>query len=201
MPSRKRKECHALAFRIEQCALEMSPCSSCEKNDRRCLVAPGSSRCSECVRRGRKCDVVGPSDADWKLLQDEESRLEAEEEAAALAEQEAFARRMRIRRMQKLLKERGAEMLRRGLKTLDELDAAEEHERKETKEKEEAARRALLATSASSPGAVDASGNSLVNADVPFDAVVDWDALAALSSQDWRDLGAVGGTSPQEHHN
>ena len=37
---------------------------------------------------------------------------------------------MRICKMQKSLKERGAEMLRRGLKTLDELDEAEEKERK-----------------------------------------------------------------------
>jgi len=35
---------------------------------------------------------------------------------------------MRIRKMQKSLKERGAEMLRRGLKILNELDEAEEKE-------------------------------------------------------------------------
>jgi len=42
---------------------------------------------------------------------------------------------MRIRKMQKSLKERGAEMLRRGLKTLDELDEAEEKERKKAETK------------------------------------------------------------------
>ena len=38
---------------------------------------------------------------------------------------------MRLRKMQKSLKARGAEMLRWGLKTLNELDVAEERERAE----------------------------------------------------------------------
>ena len=38
---------------------------------------------------------------------------------------------MRLRRMQKALKERSAKMLRRGLATLDELDEAEEKDRQE----------------------------------------------------------------------
>jgi len=42
---------------------------------------------------------------------------------------------MRIRKMQKSLKERGAKMLRRGLKTLDELNEAEEKERKKAEAK------------------------------------------------------------------
>ena len=42
---------------------------------------------------------------------------------------------MRIRKMQKSLKERGAKMLWRGLKTLNELDEAEEKERKKVEAK------------------------------------------------------------------
>jgi len=38
---------------------------------------------------------------------------------------------MRIRKMQKSLKERGAKMLQRGLKTLDELNEAEERKKAE----------------------------------------------------------------------
>lgn len=43
---------------------------------------------------------------------------------------------MRIRKMQKSLKDRGAEMLQRGLRTLDELDAVEEKERREAEARE-----------------------------------------------------------------
>ncbi|OBT81166.1 hypothetical protein VE02_10211 [Pseudogymnoascus sp. 03VT05] len=43
--------------------------------------------------------------------------------------QEAYARQMRLRKQQKALKTRGAEMLQRGLKSLDELDEVEEKDR------------------------------------------------------------------------
>lgn len=79
--------------------------------------------------------MAAPSLAEWERLRVEEARLEAEEELAAQQEQEAFARRMRLRRMQKLLKTRGGEMLRRGLATMEELEAVEEKERKEREEK------------------------------------------------------------------
>ena len=96
--SSKRKELRrfALADRIDKSGIPMPSCSCCVRGERTCVVAPGHSRCSECVRRNSKCDVDGPSPADWEKLRKEELRLEAEEEAAALEEQEAFARRMRL---------------------------------------------------------------------------------------------------------
>ncbi len=44
---------------------------------------------------------------------------------------EGLARVRRLEKQQELLRSRGAEMLRRGLQTLDELDEVEETERKE----------------------------------------------------------------------
>ena len=125
----KIKERQRLAQRIEKDGISMSPCLNCARDDRTCIVAPGYRRCSECARRNSKCDACAPSAAEWEKLRKEEERLEAEEEAAAAQEQEAYARRMRLRKQQKALKTRGAEMLRRGLHSLDELDAAEERER------------------------------------------------------------------------
>ncbi|KFZ20001.1 hypothetical protein V501_00353 [Pseudogymnoascus sp. VKM F-4519 (FW-2642)] len=132
----KIKERQLLADRIEKNGIPMSPCSNCLRSDRECIVAPGHRRCSECTRRNSQCNACAPSPADWEKLRKEEERLEAEEEAAAFQEreahlcaQEAYARRMRLRKQQKALKTCGAEMLRRGLHSLDELEAAEERER------------------------------------------------------------------------
>ena len=125
----------------------MSPCSLCSKHDRKCIVSDDGSRCSECTRRGKKCDAKGPSLADWEALDREENRLRREREetstllmesvtktSALLMEsvtkvQEAAAKLQRLEKTQRLWKTRAKEMLRRGLKTMDELDAAEEAER------------------------------------------------------------------------
>ena len=57
--------------------------------------------------------------------------MSSEMEAAINQAQEAMAKQLRLRKQQKLLKTRGAEMLRRGLQSLDELEEIEEKERKE----------------------------------------------------------------------
>ena len=114
----------------------MSPCSLCSKHDRKCIISDDGSRCSECMRRGKKCDAKGPSLADWEALDQEENRLrrEKEETSTLLMElvtkvQEAAAKLQRLEKTQRLWKTRAKEMLRRGLKTMDELDAAEAAER------------------------------------------------------------------------
>jgi hypothetical protein len=127
--SKKLKERLELARQINNWGTEMPPCSYCERNDRKCCVAESSTRCGECVRRGQKCDVEGPSLSDWASLEREEQRLQSEKT-------EALAKVMRLERQQQFLRQRGKDMLKRGLKTMDELDAAEEKERKD-KEREE----------------------------------------------------------------
>ena len=141
-----------LSKRINREGVEMPACSHCSRQGTKCVVSGDSRRCSECVTRNARCDYAGPSVQDWVKLQREEDRLVAagavaEEQAMAahrLADEahrsivrahrsadEAISRMRRIRLQQKLLKERGGEMLRRGLATLDELDEVEREERGE----------------------------------------------------------------------
>jgi len=105
------KERINLADRILRNGIPMPSCSNCERLGRTCIISLDSRRCRECVRRNSKCNATAPTASQWEKLRKEEERLKLEEELAAQQEQEAFARRMRIRKMQKSLKERGAKML------------------------------------------------------------------------------------------
>ena len=139
--SKKYRERLELALLIEAHGVTMPQCSFCEKNERKCVVSTeNSSRCNECVRRGQKCDVSGPSLSDLSSLLREQERLDREEE-------ETTTKLLRLQKHKKFLRKRAGEMLRRGLKTMDELDEAEEKERKD---KEEAERRELEARAAAS---------------------------------------------------
>jgi vacuolar-type H+-ATPase subunit I/STV1 len=94
-----------------------------------------SSRCYECVKRGRSCDGVLVASSLMRML-DQQKRLEAEEEAAGEALEslqaqltdlqvklsEAVNRLSRIRRTKSKMKERGSELVRRGMRELDEED-------------------------------------------------------------------------------
>src|SRR5208282_6218452 len=71
-----------------------------------------------------KCDVAGPSAAEWQALEREEKRLQTEKEEAFASLAASMAKLQRVEKTQRLLKTRAGEMLRRRLKTMDELDAA-----------------------------------------------------------------------------
>jgi hypothetical protein len=119
----KIKERQTLAINIELLGIAMPSCSTCDRSGRTCIVADEkSSRCAECVRQGKACDVRGPSLSDWASIDRQEEKLEKEEE-------EAMMKVLRLRKQKRLLRARRKEMLRRGLRTLDELDAAEEAEK------------------------------------------------------------------------
>jgi hypothetical protein len=117
---------------------EMSPCSRCEKRELKCLVGVDSTRCSECTRSNVKCDVLGPSQADWSALERGEKRLREQLEAAEAEQQkllngmvEVQGRLLRLKKQREGFVDRAASMLRRGLKTLEELEEVEEKERRE----------------------------------------------------------------------
>jgi len=129
--SRKRKEREFLALRVESLGFEMAPCSYCEKRNKACVVSPDSSKCAECIRQKRKCNVEGPSTSDWSALDTMEERLERETEETAQVMATAAAKLARLQKQKKLLRTRAKDMLKRGLKTLDELDEAEAKEREE----------------------------------------------------------------------
>ena len=122
--SKKTQEREDLIARILRNGFEMNACSNCMRRNQTCISSADSTKCAGCVRRKVKCDQSGPSHSDWQKLEKEEDRLDQEEEAT-------LAKLLRLRRQKKALKSRGKDMLRRGLKTLDELDAVEERERLE----------------------------------------------------------------------
>jgi hypothetical protein len=130
-PAKKRKESEALASRIERTGFEMFPCSNCERGNKRCLVSDkeNSGRCSECVLRGASCDVEGVPVGEWHALEAEEARIKAEKETAFRLVRENMSRIERLEKQQGFLKSKGKDMVRRGLKTLDELEEVEERER------------------------------------------------------------------------
>jgi hypothetical protein len=146
----------SLASRIGSLGTEMSPCSSCQNYGRtRVVINEKSKKCGERVRRGQDCDVVRLSPWEWAQLQREQDRLKFERDAAFAAAMEGLARVQRLEKQQELLKKCGAEMIRRGLQTVDELEEIEERERRE---KEDALWREdqIRAMTASSP---DVSGD------------------------------------------
>jgi hypothetical protein len=125
--------------RVKLKGIEMPACSRCLKDARRiCKVSSDSDRCAECIRAGGnvKCDVWGPSARDWARLEKTENQLDADLEAARAEQQKMFdrlseisAKIMRIEKQRKMFRARAADMLRRGLRSMDELEAAEEAER------------------------------------------------------------------------
>jgi hypothetical protein len=190
-PTRSKKTEYRVKLyaRIVLSGNEMSPCSRCEQKDLKCLVAADARRCSECVRSGVKCDVLGPSQADWVALERGEKKLREQLEAAE-AEHRKFVEGLletqnrveRLKKQRESFVARAAAMLRRGLKTLDELDAVEEAEA------HEAASRALT-PAASADASGDLSGDPLDFSGVAFDADL------PMSPSFWDSIGVAGETS------
>lgn len=111
----------------------MPQCSRCAAKGFLCKVGKESSRCAECVRSATKCDCRGPSAAQLERFEQEECRLDEKTKAtdtriSELHEQlrDQYARSDRLRRQKRELKERGSEMLRRGIQSLDELDLVDD---------------------------------------------------------------------------
>jgi hypothetical protein len=183
--SRKYTERLNLASQIEELGTEMSPCTNCEKHGRTCVVLnEKSKKCSECVRRGQSCDVVGHSPGEWASLRREQDRLKFERDAAFATAMEGLARVQRLEKQQELLKKRGAEMIRRGFQTLDELEETEERERKE---REEAVLQEQRAQATVTSNSADPSGDPLADLGIdpsdPFWATLDFGGGTPQASQ------------------
>jgi len=111
-----------------------APCSRCFEKDLQCRLGPGSRRCGECNRSNVKCQIEPPTMAQWDRLRAEEIKLEAERA-------EALSRLLRLTKQASELKDRAAEMWRRGVDSLDALDELEEADRRAAEE--EARKRSL----------------------------------------------------------
>ena len=141
--TRKRKERDNLVQRVNSLGVEMIPCSYCERHEKSCVIAKGSSKCGECIRTSWKCDAKGIPLWDQAALDREEHRLETTKmvakemlRKAQAKAQEATSQLLRLRKQRRFLKDQGKDMLRCGLKTLDKLDEVEERERQEKEAKE-----------------------------------------------------------------
>ncbi|RAL67223.1 hypothetical protein DID88_007998 [Monilinia fructigena] len=126
----------------------------------------------ECIRSSKKCDVQGPSESDWESLSRQKERLDQEEE-------DAMAKILRLRKQKSFLLKRESEMLRRGLRALDELVEAEEKERleKEKIEKERVEEETANVDAASAP--IGSSSFDFFDPSLPELSDADLEALLA----------------------
>lgn len=144
--SKKTSDRKALARFIHEFGFEMPSCDSCRRRGLECVVAEGKERCAECVSAGyTSCNPGGNSAAacpffsadswlgvfiftdlfiDERVVR-EKDRLSRERAAAEEDLERAMAKLQRIRRQEKFLREKAAEMIRRGVESLDELDSQE----------------------------------------------------------------------------
>lgn len=178
-----------LYARVLNTSVEMIPCSACEKRENKCVASEGNSkRCALCVRLGlSRCDMGGPVPSDWESLDISKERVEKEWDEAERKQNALFEKQKelqahfkRLQAQRNFLRRREAEMLRRGLASLDELDAAEEEER--------------LAAERSQPeGEASALADSAVPLDPPMDSALA-EALATYDPADpyWLNAGFSG---------
>ncbi|KAK4170587.1 hypothetical protein QBC36DRAFT_305832 [Triangularia setosa] len=144
---------------IDQDGIEIMPCSRCwrAKPQGRCIMKEGSNRCSNCVRLGKSCD--GPNVAD-SLIKNLSEQKKIDEEIAAKENllAETLNSLTRLRKQRESMRDWGAELFRRGMESLDEVDAL----------------------APPSPGPADPSGEqSLVGQAQSLGAlgVIDWEAV------------------------
>jgi hypothetical protein len=128
----------SLSARIRAKGIIMPACTPCRRRHKTCVVSSDSNKCSECVALGGRtqCDVFGPTPQEWATLERTEQGLADELREAEEAQQklmnhlfEMQAKVLRIRKQREMFRARAAEMLRRGLRSLDDLEALEESER------------------------------------------------------------------------
>lgn len=136
----KTEQRHRLFATIDELGFEVMPCSNCYARQQRgqkveCKMMDGVSRCKECVRRGISCDGSGVPMSSLNRVLLESRRLKDEEEAISerlnrltQETQEALAKLNRLRVQRSSLVTRGAQMVNRGLQSLDELDERERQE-------------------------------------------------------------------------
>ncbi|EFY91147.1 Boty-Like Retrotransposon [Metarhizium acridum CQMa 102] len=115
----------------DTCALDLNPSHNqpCTPYcyERHCTsVAEGKDRCSECALRGyTSCNPGGTSSDAYNRVLREKDRLDRERASAEEDLERAMARLQRIRRQEKFLRQKAAEMIARGVESLDELEAQE----------------------------------------------------------------------------
>ncbi|OBS15592.1 hypothetical protein FPOA_16820 [Fusarium poae] len=101
---------------IHKFGFEMPRCSACFRAERpHCVVSEGKQRCDFCVsKKYFNCDFGGVSSQSFARVSREKDRIDEQKEQAEADLQDALARLQRLRCQEKHLREKAAEMVRRG---------------------------------------------------------------------------------------
>ncbi|KAJ8067037.1 hypothetical protein OCU04_004417 [Sclerotinia nivalis] len=167
MPVTKSLSVHnpvRIAFKIDRSGTERTPCNTCARSHRLCVIDESlSSRCSECLRSKKgHCNAGSSMLSFYESLDRQQEQLRLEEEKEFARVQESNAKILRLCKQQKFLRKRKREMIRCDAQSLDALDALKEEERLEKerieKEKAGAAIAASAPSGSSSFGFHDSSG-------------------------------------------
>lgn len=133
MASKASVQKKSLARKIEdQGFIMISSCVRCARLNKNCIKSEDSDRCSECVREGRsRCVESKPSftDAEWRRLVAVQQKLRDEEDRANEEMFKIMARMNRLRKQEKLLRQRANEFLAHEFKEIEELENLEEQEK------------------------------------------------------------------------
>ena len=138
-------------------------CEHCKKRSFKCIAVEGSKRCSRCIHAGLVCSLMGVKYLQWAVLRAEEEQLRISYDKALNDARECLAQCGHLEKQRLHLQTRGEEMLRQGLKTMDELEAAEEKEKQDQEEKEKEEGVALGSLLASTDVPIDFGLGSLAN--------------------------------------
>jgi len=152
----------ATAELIDTLGVEMVHCSRCLDKTLSCIVDKSrSDKCSECLRAGQPCDVVDLTLDGVRRLIGDRSRVSSNLELAKsredrlfLAFSEAKAERARLERQKILLETRGAELIRRGLHSVEEMEE-EDRRNREARLAAERAEAAVVGNDVFDPEAVE----------------------------------------------
>ena len=129
MPSRQQQNRITLSSRINRVGKMVFPCSRCAQQKVECRRILGAKKCGNCTRRGCKCDVQDVTAPQFERIDKERQRIKSEIRQSREAMEAAMARWKRFERLQESLEEREAELIRRGLDNIEELERVEAEEK------------------------------------------------------------------------
>jgi hypothetical protein len=119
------------------------PCHYCRNHNETCIMDSNNRKCASCTRSGRTCEKRFHTEKEWRLLHEAEEKIvssladadkeldrlypEVFELQSRLSEAQkkintVLTRHNRLRKQQKLLKERGSKMLDHDTLIIDQLD-------------------------------------------------------------------------------
>ena len=74
------------------------PCEYCRFNDYPCVMADKNQKCAACTRRGRPCERRFHSDREWRIIESNREKTEAEIRETEDQIESLFAKLKRLRR-------------------------------------------------------------------------------------------------------